>query len=119
MQITINVEKVDGLFLKEEMGTGKIGDEELSFGICVPGGAPYVHVRGEYYVASDTFEVMLRAVHEQEHESHEEHPAPCDEHVAQPVTPQDCPAGVDICAGSICTHEPDAAEPDDPRPDES
>lgn len=66
MQITIDVKHETGLFLKEELGTGKIADEELSFGICLPGGSPYVYVRGEYYTLPKVFEAMLRAVHEQE-----------------------------------------------------
>ena len=118
MQITIDVEKTDSLFLKQEMGTASIGEDELSFGICLPTGAPYVHVRGEYYTAPDIFKKMLRATHEQG--SHEEHPAPCDEQVAEiaaahnaPDEESDCPGGVDICAGRRCTHEPDAAGPDE------
>ncbi len=162
MQITIDVEKITDLFLKQEMGTGSIGDDEVSFGICLPTGAPYVHARGEYFSVPDIFEKLIRAT-TPEQESHEGHPAPCDEHVAQPAsTPEDvaeivarrdhggadcagrdeakasdfgaaygslhgqhagrtpaCPDGVDICAGRICTHEPDAEGPDDQRPDES
>ncbi len=84
IQITLDVEKINDLFLKEELGTGRIADDAMSFGICQPGGEPYIHLRGEYYCVSGVFQAMLRAVHEQE--SCEEHPAPCDEHVAQPAS---------------------------------
>lgn len=83
-QITLDIEKVDGLFLKQEMGSGKIGDDELTFGICLPAGVPYVYLRGAYYNVPDVFQKLIRAVHEQE--SCDEHPAPCDEHVAQPAS---------------------------------
>ncbi len=66
MQITIEVKKVDGLFLKQEMGEGKVGDEPLSFGIGLPGGTPYIHLRGEYHHAPTVFEEMIRAVHDAE-----------------------------------------------------
>jgi hypothetical protein len=66
MQILIDVEKVDGLFLKQEVGTGKIGDDELTFGLCLPSGVPYIHLREAYYNVPEIFQKMLRAVHEQE-----------------------------------------------------
>lgn len=136
MQITIDVEKIDGLFLKQEMGTASIGDDELSFGICLPSGAPYVHVRGEYFTVVDFFQKMLRAVHEQTgcetpDEEHAAQPASTPERVAEIVASRDhagadcagrtplahvrtaaCPAGADICHGRRCDHDA-TAEPDD------
>jgi hypothetical protein len=66
MRITIEVKETNALFLKEELGTGSIGGEPISFGVGVPNGTPYVHLRGVYYQALDMYPTMLRAVHEQE-----------------------------------------------------
>ncbi len=82
-QITLDVEKIDGLFLKQEVGSGKIGDDELTFGICLPAGVPYIHLRGAYYNVPDVFQKLIRAVHGQ---AGCEEQAPSDEHVAQPAS---------------------------------
>lgn len=92
MQITIDVERETGLFLKEELGEGTIAGEQVSFGIGLPSGTPYIHLRGEYYLAPRVFEAMIRTVHGQE--EHEGHGEPCDEHTAQPASTPEAVAEV-------------------------